>query len=114
MTAPLKMSPPPIATEILILIVLNHTTNVTVYQIRVTNPEVENIITGRRGMIGITTVDVVDLVQGTEDHHHPIQEVDVGQDPEIVEELGQATIVHTENRRGVEKGTEIENYTRWD
>ena len=98
----------PIATEILIILIVLNPTNVTVYQIRVTNPgEIENIITltDRRGMIGITTVDVVDLVQETGD---PIREVDVGQDPEIVE-LGQATIVHTENHRGVEKGTEIEN-----
>ena len=98
----------PIATEILIILIVLNPTNVTVYQIRVTNPgEIENIITltDRRGMIGITTVDVVDLVQERGD---PIREVDVGQDPEIVE-LGQATIVHTENHRGVEKGREIEN-----
>ena len=99
----------PIATEVLIILIVLNPTNVTVYQIRVTTPpeEIENIITltDRRGMIGITTVDVVDLVQERGD---PIREVDVGQDPEIVE-LGQATIVHTENHRGVEKGREIEN-----
>ena len=84
MTAPLKTSPPPTAREILIQIVLNPT-NVTVYQIQVTNPEVVNIIiitTDHHGItIEIITVDVVDHVQGTEDH--PIREVvDVGQDPE--------------------------------
>ena len=118
MTAPLKTSPPPTATEILIQIVLNPT-NVTVYQIQVTNPEVVNIIiiitTDHHGItIEIITVDVVDHVQGTEDHHHPIREVvDVGQDLETVEELGQVTIVLTENHQGVEKGKEVENYTRW-
>lgn len=116
MTAPLKTSPPPTATEILIQIVLNPT-NVTVYQIQVTNPEVVNIIiiitTDHHEItIEIITEDVVDHVQGTEDH--PIREVvDVGQDPETVEELGQVTIVLTENHQGVEKGKEVENYTLW-